>query len=326
LALDIELQNIDEKVNAFQKKLVDSHPDLLTSALITSGFRIDVPSYEGSPEEIQLKQYLHYKKHYFDYVDLTDDRLIRSPQHVMYDRVNYYLDKLTPKHPDSIIVSLDYLLEKMEPAEDTYRTFLIKFLNDFAASKIVGMDAVYVHLADEYYAKGKAPWVDDTQLAKIIGNARDAKPTLIGKMAPNFTVQLKDSTDISLYDIKSPYVVLVFWAHDCAHCKETMPEMGTFQSDYEDRGIKVFSICTKVLKDEPACWDFVQEQKIGHMINASDQSGGRSYVRTLYNVRRTPKVFVLDSDKKIVTKELGVEQLREYFDTVVNPQSDEEKE
>ena len=187
------LEALNKKVEGYQQQLVDEHPNMLTSALIKSEFRIDIPTYEGSPEEIQNQQYLFYKKHYFDHVDLADDRLIRCPQRTMYDRVNYYLDKLTPKHPDSINASIDYLLEKLEPAEDAYRTFLIKFLNDFAASKIVGMDAVYVHLVDKYYSQGKAPWVDETQLAKIIGNARDAKPTLIGKTAPDFTLQLRDS-------------------------------------------------------------------------------------------------------------------------------------
>ena len=322
---DIEMLNTE--VIAYQKKLVEENPDMLTSVLVKSGFRIDLPTFEGTPEQIQNQQYLHYKRHYFDHVDLGDDRLIRCPQHTMYDRVNYYLDKLTPKHPDSIAVSMDYLLSKLEPATDAYRTFLIKFLNDYAASKIVGMDAVYVHLVDKYYAQGKAPWVDETQLAKIIGNARDAKPTLIGKTAPDFTVQLRDSSNMRLYDIPSPYTVLIFWAHDCNHCKETMPEMAKFQDDFKDKGITVFSVCTKVLEAEAACWDFVDERKIDNLINASDMTGGRSFVRTLYNVRRTPKLFVLDQEKKILTKELNTEQLYEYFDKVAKPEvNGEEKD
>ena len=325
-AVDVSLNDLNAKVESYQGNLVTKHPELLTSTLIKAGFRIDLPEFAGTQEEIQQQQYLHYKRHYFDHMDLGDDRLIRCPQHTLYDRVNYYVDKLTPKHPDSIILSLDYLLTKMEPAENTYRTFLIKFLNDYAASKIVGMDAVYVHLVDQYYSQGKAPWVDETQLAKIIGNARDAKPTLIGKTAPDFTVQTRDSANISLYDIKDPYTVLVFWAHDCGHCEETMPDMAKFQDDYRDKGVTVFSVCTKVLKDEPACWDFVDEKEIGNLINTSDMTGGRSFVRTLYNVRRTPKLFVLDADKKIITKELSIEQLREYFDDVVQLESPMEKE
>ena len=315
--IDRRLEQINQEVMTYQHQLVDEHPESITAALVKSGFRIDLPEFEGTKEEINLQQYLFYKKHYFDHVDLSDDRLIRAPSHVLFDRVTYYLEKLTPQHPDSVIQSIDYLLYEMEGAEDTYKNFLIKFLNDYAQSKIVGMDAVYVHLALNYYDTGKAPWVEESQLKKIIANAREAEPTLIGKTAPNLTVQLKDSTDISLYDIDSKYVVLVFWAHDCAHCKESMPDLKSFYADYATKGIEVFSVCTKLGKDEPPCWDFVEDKELNQWINASDKKGGRSFMHSLFNVKKTPKVFVLDQDKKIISKDLGADQLGEFFDHLI---------
>jgi thiol-disulfide isomerase/thioredoxin len=229
------------------------------------------------------------------------------------------MEKLTPQHPDSIIQSIDYLLPKMEGAKDTYKNYLIKFLNDYAQSKIVGMDAVYVHLALEYYNKGKAPWVEESQLDKIIANAMDAEPTLIGKMAPNLTVQLRDSSDISLYDIDADYLILVFWAHDCGHCKESMPQLKKFYEENQGRGIKVLSVCTKLNKDQPACWDFVDEKELDIWINASDVKGGRSYMHSLFNIKKTPKLFVLNKDKKIISKDLGADQLGAFFDQIIIP-------
>lgn len=323
--VDGQLKNINEEVTLYQKELVEANPGLLTTALIRSGFLIDIPQYEGTPEEINLKQYLFYKKHYFDHVDLSDQRLLRAPKHVIFDRVNYYLEKLTPQHPDSIIQSIDLLLNRMEGAQETYRYYLIKFLNNYAQSKIVGMDAVYVHIALNYYAKDKAPWVEDAQLEKIIQNAREAEPTLIGKYAPNVKLQLRDSTDIMLHDMRADYTIVVFWAHDCSHCKESMPKLKEF---YENRSpdldVKVLSVCTKLLKEEPACWDFVDDKGLEGMdgwINASDMNGGRSYMHSLFNIKKTPKLFILDKDKKIISKDLGPEQLGEFFDHVVQPQN-----
>ncbi|MBK8506605.1 MAG: DUF5106 domain-containing protein [Saprospiraceae bacterium] len=321
-AVKEDLANINEEVKRFQKGLVDSHPASITAALIKSGTSVDLPGFEGTPEEIRLQQYLYFKKHYFDHVDLTDDRLIRAPQHVMYDRINYYMEKLTPQHPDSLIQSIDYLLNRMEGGKENYRFFLIKFLNDFAQSKIVGMDAVYVHLALNYYAMGKTPWIEESQLQKIVQNAKDAEPTLIGKYAPNIKLQLRDSSDINLYDIKSEYTIVVFWAHDCGHCKESMPQLKEFYNQHAaEKGIQVFSVCTKVLKDEPPCWDFIDERNLNGWINASDQNGGRSYMHSLFNIKKTPKLFVLDKDKKILSKDLGPEQLEEYFDHLIKPQN-----
>ncbi len=314
LLIDSRLKEINEEVVQYQKELVVNNPTQLTSALIKSGFQIEIPEFQGTQEEINTLQYLYYKEHYFDYIDFKDDRMIRTPKHVLFDKVNYYLEKLTLQQPDSIIKSIDYLLDKMESAEETYRFFLIKFLNDYAQSKIVGMDAVYVHLASNYYAKNKAPWVEKSQLDKIIQNAKDAEPTLIGKYAPNIKLQLRDSSDINLYDVKSDYVILVFWAHDCGHCKESLPLLKEYtDKNAETLGIQVFSVCTKLLKDEPACWDFIDDKNLGEWINATDKSGGRSYMHSLFNIKKTPKLFILDKDKKIISKDLGPEQLDEFF-------------
>ncbi len=319
------LEGINEEVMAYQATLVAEHPNSMTSKLIESGFRVDIPEFtEGTKEEIQTKQYLHYKRHYFDHIDLGDNRLIRTPKHVLFDKVNYYLEKLTPQHPDSIILSMDFLLERLEPAEESYKYFLIKFLNDYAGSKIVGMDAVYVHLAEKYYSQGKAPWVEEAQLKKIVANARDIKPTLIGQTAPNFRVQRRDGTDITLHEIESPYTVLVFWAHDCGHCKDAMPELAEFYEEYRSKGIEVMSVCTKLNDEEPGCWKFVDEKEIGDWINASDKNGGHSYMHSLYNIKQTPKLFVLDAEKKIVSKELNAEQLGEFFDHIIEkPESED---
>ncbi|MCB0666902.1 MAG: DUF5106 domain-containing protein [Saprospiraceae bacterium] len=325
LAVDERLKAINDEVTLYQKSLVEANPGYLTSALIRSGFLIDIPEYTGTQEEINTQQYRYYKKHYFDHVNLSDERLLRAPKHIIFDRVNYYLEKLTPQHPDSIIQSIDYLLHEMEGAEEIYRYYLIKFLNDYAQSKIVGMDAVYVHLALNYYAKDKAPWVEDAQLEKIIQNAREAEPTLIGKFAPNVKLQQRDSTDITLYDIRADYTIVVFWAHDCSHCKESMPKLKDFyEKRGADLGIKVFSVCTKVLKDEPPCWEFVDERQLDTMdgwINVSDQNGGRSFMHSLFNIKKTPKLFILDKDKKIISKDLGPEQLGEFFDQIIKPQN-----
>jgi len=231
----------------------------------------------------------------------------------MFDRVNYYIEKLTPQHPDSIITSLDLLLAKMEPAEETYKFFLIKFVNDYAAPKFVGLDKVFVHLAETYYATGKAPWIDEKQLAKILDEAQKTKPTLIGQQAPDFTVQRRDSSDLSLYGLDNEHTILVFWAHDCGHCKESMPALAEFMKKHQDKDLGVLSVCTKIAKDEGLCWDFVDEKGLDNLTNASDMKGGLSRIHSLYNIKKTPKLFVLDRDKVIVTKGIGVEQLEQFF-------------
>ena len=312
-ATQTKLDGLGKEVIAHQKTLIAKGEGMLSSALIASGITEDMPEFSGTDDEKQMKRYRHFKSKYWDNLDLGDPRMLLTPQNMMFDRVNYYIEKLTPQHPDSIITSLDLLLAKMEPAEETYKFFLIKFVNDYAAPKFVGLDKVFVHLAETYYATGKAPWIDEKQLAKILDEAQKTKPTLIGQQAPDFTVQRRDSSDLSLYGLDNEHTILVFWAHDCGHCKESMPALDEFMKKHQDKDLGVLSVCTKIAKDEGLCWDFVDEKGLDHLTNASDMKGGLSRIHSLYNIKKTPKLFVLDRDKVIVTKGIGVEQLEQFF-------------
>ena len=67
-------------------------------------------------------QFQYYKSHFFDNFDFSDDRLIRTP--VFHSKINTYLENLTAKIPDSIIVSCDYLIEKSREQIQTYSNML----------------------------------------------------------------------------------------------------------------------------------------------------------------------------------------------------------
>ena len=61
---------------------------------------------------------------------------------------------MTVQHPDSVSIAVDRILSLVEPSKETYKFYLIHFLNEYAKSKFVGMDAVYVHLGEKYYCCG----------------------------------------------------------------------------------------------------------------------------------------------------------------------------
>ena len=143
---------------------------------------------------------------------------------VLPPKIEYFLEKLTVNHPDSIAESIDFLLAKMEPAEQTFRYYLSTYLNKYAKSKVIGYDAIYVHLVKKYYQSGKTPWVDEESLAKIIDNANKLDPVLIGKIGADIKVYKEDGTPISISDIDYEYLVLLFWAPDCGHCTKMMPK------------------------------------------------------------------------------------------------------
>ncbi len=317
-----KLEKLDEEVQQKQMEIIEKYPDSYTAAIVKANINIPIPEFEGTEEERLEKQWNYRRDHYFDNLDLADPRMLRTP--FLFQRVDFFVNKLHVQHPDSLAKAMDYVLQKMEPAPETYRYFVSHFLNFFASSKFVGMDAGYVHMVEKYYESGKADWVDEEDLEKMIDNAKKLKPLLIGKKAPNITTQKKDGTKVTLYDINTPYTILYFWKYDCPACKKSTPHMKDFYEKFKDKGVTLMAVCTKYTDDVPDCWKYIEENEIGDWLHTADPYN-RSKFGQIYDVRSTPMMYVLDENKEIISKRLGAEQLEEVMTKIMEQREKEQK-
>ena len=320
---ETELGKIDDSVKKLQDNVVAKHPGTMTAMLIKANQEIDIPKYpELSEEDRKQKQYEYYRAHYFDNFDLGDKRAIRSG--LIQNKIDFYTQKLTYPMPDSQIIAIDYLLKKMENNADAFQYYLVYFLNDAAKSKRMGMDAVYVHLVDNYYSTGKATWADEEQLKKLKTQAENIRPTLIGKIAPDLTLWTESGQPVTIHGIESPYTVLFFWDPECGHCKKATPFVVDFYNEYKDKGVKVLAICTKTGDDISEYWSTVKERGMDVFVNTADQYL-RSRYKSIYDVKTTPQIFILDKNKKILVKKIAGEDLKSVMDELLKADAAKDK-
>ncbi len=305
-----EQEQINKQVVSYQDDLIRKNPNSFTAAIIKANKPIEYPEFSGSQEDIQRKRWRHTQKHFFDNLDLSQHRLLRTP--FLQRKIEQFVDKLQVQHPDTIAVAIDYVLNKLEPVEESFKYYVIHFLNKYARSKIVGMDAVYVHMVDNYYRTGKAPWTDQDQLRKMLDNADRLRPLLIGKIAPDLAMQTRDNKELSLHEIESEYTVLYFWKYDCGHCKDSTPILKEFYNKFKDQGVELVAVCTKYYNEFEGCWDYVDEQEIGDWVHLADPYS-RSRFTQIYDIKSTPQIYILDANKKILSKRIGAKQLEEVI-------------
>jgi len=310
IELMAKLDAFDATVKSKQNEVIQKYPQSYTTRLVKANLGLDIPEFEGTEEENKKSSYKYYKDHYFDNMDLGDPANLRTS--FIHDRINYYMTKLTTNHPDSIKVAVDYILAKMEPSPDTYQFYLTHFLNTYARAKIVGMDAVYVHLVDNYYAAGKAPWAGEELLTKLKDNSNGIRSTLIGEIAPDLTLFMQDGTPVTLSELEYEYLVLFFHKPDCGHCKKAVPDVVKFYEEYKDKGVKLLSICTELGQKAEKCWESIEDKNMGSFINVNDPTHSSRY-KSKYYVRSTPKLFILDPDRKVLIKDIGANQLMDVM-------------
>lgn len=309
--LQTRLERVNAEVSAYQDRILRNEPLSLTAVMIKTNSEVQPPELTGTEEERQQQLLAFYQKHYFDNVPMEDPRLVRTP--FLHEKVDYYINKLTAQVPDSINRSIDFILGQFDPNGEAFKYYLVHFLNTYAKSNIVGMDAIYVHIVEEYYMKGKAPWTDGGQLNKIVKNAQTLRPILIGEIAPNLVMQDRDGSVRRLHDVRADYTVLYFWDPECGHCKKSIPKLIEFYNTYHAQGVEIFAVCTKLTDGVPDCWEAVDERDMGIWINVVDPYL-KSRFKQIYDVRMTPQVYVLDADKRIRMKKIGVEQLPHVID------------
>lgn len=324
-----KLLALDEEVKAYREKIQKDYPTTFYAKFLRSLDEIEIPE---CPEDTSGKcldslfQYKYYKSHYFDNIDFTDDRMLRTP--TFYKKVMDYLERMVPQSPDSLGIYCDVILNKARPNNEVFKYWLITLLNYYANSKIMCQEAVYVHLVENYYAKGDAPWTSEDDLFRITDRAKKLKPTLCNKVAPNLFLRDLDNNLIPMHSVKAKYMMLFFYDPDCGHCKketplmlnaykkivDTMhvdfkvyaaPTMHLHKGDYDENKNPIFSDDPK---DKDAWPNFVKEYKIEPWINVADLYLQDNF-RANYDINSTPVALLLDADKKILAKRFSPDQL-----------------
>lgn len=79
----------------------------------------------------------------------------------------------------------------------------------------------------------------------------------------------------------------------------------------------MLAICTKTGSDLSTCWETIEERGMGIWVNVADQYL-RSRYKTIYDIKTTPQIFILDKDKKILVKKIAGEDLAPVMEELMN--------
>lgn len=327
-SLKDQLGSIDTDVKSHRANIMEKHSEMLYGKVLQALQEPQVPESPKDENGLELDSlfaFKHYRAHFFDYIDMTDDRLLRTP--IMFNKVNSYMERLTYKHPDSINQSIDVVIEKARGNDEVFQFWVVYFLNKYAASKQMGMDGVYVHMVEQYYMKGDCAWADEETIQKMTERALAISPTLVGRIAPNFSVQDSDGKFVSLHDVEADYVLLYFWDYDCGHCKKITPALAEAYKRYKEYNVKLFAVSingdVEEWKAKMETYGLDQEG----ILNVQDHRRISRFDQ-MYDIRSTPRLFVLDKNKNILAKQISVSSMEQVLSHELGlevPETEEEE-
>jgi peroxiredoxin len=306
-----KLVALQTEVNEYIKSVANNNPKLFAAKVIKANIEPDVPAEDPilpNGKRDSLFRFNIYKKKYFDNIDFTDERFLRTP--FVQTKVEKYFKDLVYQVTDSINLEADKVLKLAKKNKEMYRYVLWMISNKYETTDIVGLDGVFIHLAEDYYLKD-ADWLDSSQRAKFRERVDILKPIQTGKVMPNFILEDTTGRVRTVFDTKAKYTVVYFYSPDCGHCRDHAPDLVKFYDDNKAKGIEVYNI--SIDHDRKKTADFVKTYKTGKMINLWDAKTYYDF-RKKYDIYSTPTSYILDSQKRIIGRRIPIEEINKFIE------------
>lgn len=216
--------------------------------------------------------------------DRPDDEALKDSLGLMFVRAKSHtkqvFDSIVDHHPDSYVSAIiinDHFAKDRSPEE---------------------LEAGYTNLSER---------VKQSSLGEKIRNTlATLRAVGKGEVAPDFTLQTPEGTDLSLSSLRGKCVLVDFWASWCGPCIKELPNLKQVYEKYHEKGFEIISIS---LDDKKTNWTKAIEKHQIPWLHVSSLEGWKCPVAKLYHVTGVPAMYLLDAEGRIVSDDARGEAL-----------------
>jgi thiol-disulfide isomerase/thioredoxin len=315
----------DKEIKQKRRAYIAQNPGSMMSFLLNT---MEVPEAPSIPivngKADSLYPYRYVKDHYWDNIVFNDNRLLRTP--FFENKLDDYFKNYISREPDSIISEVQYMLTVAKTGKEIYPFLLFKFTNKYISPEFMGQDKVFLHIYQNFFAKGDTTLLSEASKKSLRERAYSLMANQLGLPAPILVLNDVNEKRFALHNMKATYTFIAFWDPTCSHCKVEIPKLDSiYKASWIKHDIKVIAVNTNA--KEMTLWkEFIKDNKIDQWINAYQtdedlnkeiKEGKPTTIRQLYDVFKTPTFYLLDKDKKIVAKNLSIEQFNDFIQSTL---------
>ena len=251
---------------------------------------------------------INLKAHYFDNVDFNNKTLQSSS--FLEERMNNYVFGLSAEGTDEITNyknNIDVFYSAMKEAPANVKRILLVSL----WQQMVDLDYDTVaNYISKTYLIDIAKSLNDKALVEALTLYNSLS---IGSKAPDFDfVVEKDKNKIikKLSELNSAEnYIIIFWSTSCPHCLDEIPQLQKFIKSQGKGKVKVIAIG---LEDDNKTWK-QKTKNFPEFIHVLGLGKWDNEIGDKYGVTATPTYYVLDKNKRIISKPTNIEVLKVFF-------------
>jgi len=321
LAADLkqQLNNLDNDIEEKWKQEAAKGAGTFYGKFMASNIRPKLNPNE-LPDSVQdndssawVYTYNFNKTHYWDHFDLFDTRMWRTP--TINSKLNEYFNEVLIQHPDSVLPAAIQMIETSKSNPEVFQNLTSFLLNNSIQSEYLGIENVFVAIAEKYYLGGQAFWASEKTLENIQREVYFRKNNLVGSVAKELFLPDEEGNYHSLHQQSTPFTLVVFWEPECGHCKKQVPQL--FEEVFLKTDPSKLAVMAVYTQDNQKEWlDFLSDHELNGWLNVWDPDRVSNF-QVNYNIRTTPMIYLLDKDKKIIAKKLTVDQVKQLLDQLI---------
>lgn len=240
------------------------------------------------PEQIKndaAKSKNYIMEHYFDEIPLCDRRILNS--HLLKNKLDDYFNHIIASESSEYTCDkIDNIIKKVYNCQDVRDYILWNMYSRYFIHDDLKHENTFIHLVDNYFSKLEIENLTPNIRDRIVKRADILRDITIGKPMPNIDYINKNGDTTSLKDIEKENVIVLFYKTDCQKCHKAKRILSLIEDKYKNI-------------------EFVT-------INITDEIANHEIV-TRYDIMNVPSIFVLDKERKIITKNIEAEEVELYL-------------
>ena len=211
-----------------------------------------------------------------------------------------FLQSFRNKRQELKIENDKFNLEFVE--ENSNSLFALLMLENLSKLK-----AIDVKELDKFYNSFPSDLQESSVGLRIKEKIESSLATEVGSVAPDFTAPNPDGKEITLSKIKGKVTIIDFWAAWCGPCRKENPNLVKVYDKYHEKGLEIIGVSldgNSRQKEPRSAWLNAIEKDGLTWHQVSNLNYFNDPVAKKYNIQSIPATFILDSEGKIIYKNL----------------------
>ncbi len=292
----------EEQIVIHQAKFLANHPVGLTADLVRLTPMMAAPR-SGDWEKDRMLRWQLFTQQYLKNWQPNNALFWSSPMGI--DWLDHYVLTLWDEKAGDPSGPVFEAMTLLKPYAEPFNYYLSYLLQLIPRSSRFDLDQIYVYLVRKYVEPTDKTLFGEEEWYRHTNQANGINRLMTGNYLPDLRFYDENNAERRLYDLESPYTLIVFWNPDCPHCKKELPALSKIFPTYKAMGLKVVTICGKRGEQVGACWQGVKEMQLPSAWYFWADPEGLSRFQLIYNVATIPSMYLLNENHRILFRVRG---------------------